>query len=214
MRGLTAESEQKVSIEFDYITRRHSFEALVELAGAVYGGAPRSTSVGDDLWRAFPRGYVGGWMGDRLIGCIQLWPLDARRAGDFLVGARSEVELSEDDLATVCNSPRTVWFFSGLLMDPEWQGRGLAAHLFAESMVRWYRDLPWRMPTHFAALGVSAEGIGFIHGFGMELVRPGDEAADGHPIYARTMRTDAELRAVVRSARAAADRKGRLVGAP
>lgn len=200
-----------MALEFDYLTRRHSFDALGDLARAVYGGEPRSTSVAEDLWRAFPRGYVGGWMEDRLIGSIQLWPLDARRAGDFLVGARSERQLTEDDLATVCNSPRAVWYFSGLLIAPEWQGRGVGAHLFAEAMVRWYRDLPWRMPTHFTALGTSPEGIGFVDGFGMDLVRPGEETADGHPLFARILHTDEELRDVVRSARGAADRKGRLV---
>lgn len=201
-------------IEFDYITRRRSFREMVALAEAAYGGEPRSTATAEPLWRAFPRGYVGSWLDDRLIGCIQLWPLDAQRAGDFLVGARSERELTEEDLATVCNSPSAVWYFSGLLMDPEWQGRGLAAHLFAEAMVRWYRDLPWRMPTHFTALGASAEGMRFIEAFGMELVRPGNETADGHPLYARTLKASSDLQALVESARAAADRKGRLVTAP
>ena len=198
-------------IAFGYITRHHAFDALVELARAVYGSEPRSTVIAEDLWRAFPRGYVAGWIDGRMVGSIHLWPLDGRRAGDFLVGARRERELTEEDLATVCNSPRTVWYFAGLLVDPAWQGRGLGAHLFAEAMVRWYRDLPWRMPTHFTALGTSAEGLRFIDGFGMERVRPASETADGYPLFARVMQTDAELLDVVRSARSAADRKGRLV---
>src|SRR5690606_5954961 len=124
-------------------------------------GEPRAGAVSPDIWRAFPRGYVAGWLNDTLIGCVQLWPLDRRRAGDFLVGARSEWNLTEADLATVCNSAHTIWHFAGLVMDPAWRGRGLAAHLFAESMVRWYRDLPWRMPVHFVALAESAAAMGF-----------------------------------------------------
>jgi hypothetical protein len=54
---------------------------------------------------------------------------------------------------------------------------------------------------------------GFIHGFGMHVVRPGDETADGHPLFARTFSTEAELFDVVQSAREAADRKGRLIQA-
>ena len=200
--------------EFDYISRRRSFRALGELARRAYGESPRSTTLDETIWRAFPRGYVGGWIGGTLRGCIQLWPLDAHRAGDFLIGARSERELTEDDLATVCNSVRTVWYFSALLLDPEWRGRGLGAHLFAEAMVRWERDLTWRAPVRFAALTTTPEGASFARGFGMEQVRPGTETANGFPMFARTFGVEADLAVVVRSARDAADRKGRLVLAP
>jgi GNAT superfamily N-acetyltransferase len=198
-------------LEFDYLTRRRSFDELVELANTVYGQSPRTTAIDREMWRGFPQGYVGGWIEDRLCGCIQLWPLDGQRAADFLIGARSERDLTVDDLATVCNSRQAVWFFSGLLVDPTWRGHGMAAHLFAEAMVRWHRDLPWRTPVRFVALSTGADVRGFVKGFGMRLVRPGDETADGHPIYSRTFTTEAEMIDVVRSARAAADRKGRLV---
>ena len=168
----------------------------------------------EELWRAFPRGYVGAWVDDHLRGAIQLWPLDVRRAGDFLVGARPEAELTADDFSIVCNSPNVVWYFSGMLVDSAFRGRGLAAHLFAEAMVRWARDLPWRAPIHFAALGASPAGLGFIRGFGMEEVRSAEETADGFPLYIRKFDTEAAMFEVVRSARAAADRKGRLVEAP
>jgi GNAT superfamily N-acetyltransferase len=204
-------SVHTLPLEFDYLTRRNSFHELVELARESYGGQPRSTATNEAMWRAFPRGYVGAWIDGTLCGCIQLWPLDGLRAGDFLIGARSERDLTVDDTATVCNSPRAVWFFSGLLVTPEWRGRGMAAHLFAEAMVRWYRDLPWRPPIHFTALATTPDVRGFIRGFGMKPVRPGDETADGHPIFARTFDSEDELFGVVRSAREAADRKGRVV---
>lgn len=200
-----------VALEFDYLTRRRSFDELGELARDVYGSRPRTTATDQEMWRGFPRGYVGGWLEDRLVGCIQLWPLDGRRAGDFLIGARRERELTVDDLATVCNSPQTVWFFSGLMVDPAMRGQGLAAHLFAEAMVRWHRDLPWRPPVPFVAFATGPDVRGFIKGFGMHPIRPGDETADGHPLFGRTLASDDELLAVVRSARAAADRKGRMV---
>jgi GNAT superfamily N-acetyltransferase len=170
-------------VEFDYLTRRHSFGALRELARVASGGTPRTTLTDESLWRAFPRGYVGVWIDGELVGCILLWPLDARRAGDFLVGARRERDLTEADLVAVCNSPRAVYYFSGLLIAPEWRGRGLAAHLLAEALVRWHRDLPWRPPIRFAALGASREGLRFIDRFGMTLVRPAEETADGLPLY-------------------------------
>jgi GNAT superfamily N-acetyltransferase len=201
-------------IEFGYLTRHQAFAELRTLAETATKGAPRHALVDQELWRAFPRGYVGAWAHGRLRGAIQLWPLDTRRAGDFLIGARSEAELTADDFATVCNGPRVVWYFSGLLVEPSWRGRGMAAHVFAEAMARWYRDLPWRAPIRFAALGASPEGRGFIEGFGMEEVRPGRETADGLPLYARTFDTESAMLEVVRSARAAADRKGRLVESP
>jgi GNAT superfamily N-acetyltransferase len=201
-------------LEFDYLTRRRSFHELVDLAHAAYGGRPRSTATDDAIWREFPRGYVGAWLDDHLCGCIQLWPLDGRRAGDFMIGARSERDLSVEDLATVCNSPQTVWFFSGLLVEPSMRGQGLAVHLFAEAMVRWHRDLPWRPPVRFVALATSDDVRGFIRGFGMSAIRPGDETADGHPLFGRTCATEDEIFAIVKSARAAADRKGRLVASP
>jgi GNAT superfamily N-acetyltransferase len=214
MRGAVMYERLSLRLEFDYLTRRRSFEALGELARSAYGAEPRSTHMDAELWRAFPRGYVGCWIEGALRGCIHLWPLDGRRAGDFLVGARGEAELTPDDFATVCNSAGTVWYFSGLLIDPGRRGRGMGAHLLAEAMVRWHRDLPFRIPVRFAALATSAEGLGFIHGFGMELVRPDSEMADGSHLYARTFRTEAEMLAVVRAAREAADRKGRLVESP
>lgn len=201
----------ELRLEFDYLGRHRAFEELGELARSVYGVTPRGTHLDEEMWRAFPRGYVGCWIERQLRGCIQLWPLDGRRAGDFLIGARSEAGLTVDDLATVCNSPMAVWYFSGLVMGREWQGRGMAAHLLAEAMVRWHRDLPWRTPVRFAALAVSEAGLGFIHGFGMQRVRPGAETADRLPMFARTFRTEDELFGVVRAAREAADRKGRLL---
>lgn len=198
-------------VEFDYVTRRRSFDALRKLAGRRSGGEPRATMTDESLWRAFPRGYVGVWIEGDLAGGILLWPLDARRAGDFLVGARRERDLSESDLVTVCNSPRTVYYFAGLLVAPEWRGRGIAAHLLAEAMVRWHRDLPWRPPIRFVAMGASGEGLRFIESFGMTLIRPGEETADGLPLYGRTFETLSDVHAVVASARDAADRKGRLV---
>ncbi|NIP81801.1 MAG: GNAT family N-acetyltransferase [Gemmatimonadetes bacterium] len=203
-----------VRLEFDYLTRRRSFLELGALAGSVYGGEPPAPLTNESLWRAFPRGYVGGWLDDALTGCILLWPLDARRAGDFLAGSRRERDLTEDDLVTVCNSPRAVYYFAGLLIAPSWRGRGMAAHLLAEAMVRWHRDLPWRPPIRFAAMGVSVEALRFIDRFGMERLRSAEETADGHPRYGRTFGTEAALRSVVRSARDAADRKGRLVESP
>lgn len=203
-----------VPVEFDYLTRHSSFAELRELAATVSKGHPRSSLTDEALWRAFPRGYVGAWIQGELRGGIQLWPLDVRRAGDFLIGARKESELTADDFAVVCNSPNVVWYFSGLLVDPAWRGRGLAAHLFAEAMVRWRRDLPWRTPVRFAALGASPEGLAFIRAFGMERVRPGDETADGFPLFARTFESETAMFDVVTSARQAADRKGRPVAAP
>ncbi len=198
-------------VEFDYLTRHRSFAELGDLARHAYEGPARASHTDEALWRAFPRGYVGAWIDDRLRGCIQIWPLDARRAGDVLIGARGEGEITEDDFAAVCNSPRVVWYFSGLLLEPEWRGRGVGAHLLAESMVRWQRDLPWRMPVRFAAPAASEEGRPFIDAFGMTLVRPADETADGRDLYGLAFDTEAEMRAVVTAARAAADRKGRLV---
>jgi hypothetical protein len=96
-------------------------------------------------------------------------------------------------------------------MDPAWQGRGMAAHLLAESMARWYRDLPWRPPIAFAALVTSEEGRGFAQEFGMREVRTPSDTADGYPLYARRFERVAELFAVTAAARAAADRKGPLV---
>jgi GNAT superfamily N-acetyltransferase len=200
-----------VRLEFDYLTRRRSFLELGRLAARGYDGHPRESHTNEALWRAFPRGYVGSWIDGDLKGCIQLWPLDGRRAGDFLVGARSERDLSADDFATVCNSPRTVWYFSGLLLSPEWRGRGLAAHLLAEAMVRWHRDLPWRAPTRFAATAVSHVGLRFIEEFGMQRVRPAAETVDGHDLYARTFDTEEAMFEVVAAARMVADRKGRLI---
>jgi GNAT superfamily N-acetyltransferase len=198
-------------LEFDYLTRHRSFEELVDLAHGVYQGRPRSTAVDEAMWRGFPRGYVGAWIDGRLRGCIQLWPLDGRRAGDFLIGARSERDLTVDDLASVCNSHHVVWFFSGLLVDPAWRGQGMAAHLFAEAMVRWQRDLPWSLPVQFVAFATSPEVRGFIKGFGMHPIRPADETVDGYPLFGRTVATDGELKEIVRSARGAADRKGRII---
>lgn len=200
-----------VRLEFDYLTRHRSFRELGRLAELAYGGDPRESHTDETLWRAFPRGYVGAWIDGRMEGCIQLWPLDGRRAGDFLIGARRERMLTEDDFATVCNSPRTVWYFSGLLVAPEWRGQGMGAHLFAEAMVRWHRDLPWRTPVRFAAMAPSEQGLRFVREFGMETVRPGGETADGHALYARTFRSESAMFEVVAAARAAADRKGRLI---
>jgi GNAT superfamily N-acetyltransferase len=196
-------------LEFDYLTRHRSFDQLVELARRAYEGAPRSTALDPAMWRAFPRGYVGGWIADQLRGCIQLWPLDGRRAADFLIGARSERDLTPDDVAAVCNSRHTVWFFAGLIVDPEWRGRGMAAHLFAEAMLRWERDFPWRPPVRFVAAATGPEVRGFVRGFGMHTVRPGDETVDGYPLFGRTFSSEGEMAEVVISARAAADRKGR-----
>ncbi len=198
-------------LDFEYVTRRHSFRAVRQLAEASYGANPRATMMDEEMWRAFPRGYVGAWNGEGLVGCIQLWPLDGQRAGALLIGARSENDLDVDDLAAACNSGRTIWYFAGLVVAPKWRGRGLGAHLFAEAMVRWHRDLPWRAPIRFAALGASREGMAFIGGFGMSLLRPASETVDGHPLFTRTFASEEDLFEVVRAARDAADRKGRLV---
>lgn len=198
-------------LEFDYLTRHRSFRELGDLARRASGAEPRSTLTDAALWRAFPRGYVGAWIDGRLEGAVLLWPLDARRAADFLAGRRRERDLAESDLVTVCNSPRTVYCFAGLLVAPAWRGQGMAAHLLAEAMVRWHRDLPWRPPIRFAALVASEEGARFVEHFGMTRVRPAEETADGHPLYSRSFESEADLVAVVESARAAAARKGRLV---
>jgi hypothetical protein len=210
LRALSVQG-RRPTLRFDYLTRRRSFDALVRLAHEVYGDEPRPTHMDPEMWRAFPQGYVGCWIEEALRGCIQIWPLDGRRAADFLVGARSEAELGVDDLAAVCNSARTVYYFSGLLMEPAWQGRGMAAHLLAESMARWSRDLPWRAPVAFAALVTSDAGRAFARDFGMTRVRPASETADGFPLFARRFDDEAGLFTVTAAARAAADRKGRLV---
>jgi GNAT superfamily N-acetyltransferase len=201
------------TLKFDYLTRRRSFEELRELALRSSKAQPRSSLIDEEMWRAFPRGYVGVWVDGHLRGVILLWPLDARQAGDFLVGARSESELTAEDFSVICNSPNVVWYFAGFMVHPEWRGRGMAAHLFAEAMVRWTRDLPWWAPVHFAALGASDAGLQFIDAFGMEEVRPAEETADGMPLFIRKFQSEQEMREVVKSARVAADRKGRLAEA-
>lgn len=79
-------------------------------------------------------------------------------------------------------------------------------------MIRWHRDLPWRTPVRFAAMGVSDQALGFIREFGMEQVRPAAETADGHALFARTFDSEASMFEVVAAARAVADRKGRPIG--
>jgi GNAT superfamily N-acetyltransferase len=201
----------RLALEFDYVTSRRSFDEMAELAYSTYAGRPRRTALDREMWRAFPQGYVAVWINDHIRGCIQLWPLDGRRAASFLIGARTERSLTVDDLATVCNSSRTVWYFSSMIVDPAWRGRGLGAHLMAEAMGRWQRDLPWQPPVQFAALATNPDARGFIRGFGMMPARPGDESADGFTMFTRTFERESELLEVVRTARQAADRKGPLV---
>lgn len=48
-----------LSFEFDYLSRHRSFRELGALARRACSGPPRTTTVDEAIWRAFPRDRKG-----------------------------------------------------------------------------------------------------------------------------------------------------------
>lgn len=148
-----------------------------------------------DWWQRYPAGSRCLTLDGQIIASIGIYPLTKSQAEEFSIG-----HIQEDQLIPFCLKDCELhgsdhWYFSGLVIVPEFQNRGIVRRLIRSGVGEWMRSGHLRYPISLYGLGQTEKGRKALELCGMRLLVPGSLLPDQLDLYGTTATNAPELRA-------------------
>lgn len=181
-------------LEVDHIRRESQLRELWQIDTQAYGDHSLAFEPFFEWWERYPYGSRCLLLEGRIIASVGIYPLTPDQAQLFSTGQISEGELQPVRLEDCKLDGVADWYFSGLVIVPEYQNRGIVRRLIRLGVGEWMRSGHLRYPIALYGLGQTEKGRKALELCGMRLIVPGCKLPDQLDLYQCTPQTAAELR--------------------
>jgi hypothetical protein len=147
-----------------------------------------------DWWRRYPYGSNNLLINGEIVASIGLYPIGAEQAAAFAAGQIAEKDLQPISLATCEGAGVAEWYFSGLVVVPKWQNRGLVRRLLRIGFGSWSARGHLRYPVKLYGLAQTEPGRKALQWFGMNRAIEGARLPDGLDLHAIEIESNATLK--------------------
>jgi len=182
-----------------YCTNESELRELWEIDKVAYGDHSLEYEPFLEWWTAYPYGSINLVSDSRIVGSFGIYPLSPAQAEQFQSGQLSESEIKPYPLVEVEQSGAQYWYWSGLVLVPEWQHRGLLRTLLRIGLGSWESRGHQAYPLHVYGLAQVPVGRKIFERFNFQLKKPGTDLPDGLDLYALSLESPTQLRSLLRS---------------
>ncbi len=169
------------------------FDAFRALDRSAYptGTVPCETLRG--WWAAYPRGLIGLFELDRVVGGMGIWPLSPRGARELGDGRLHEAQLEAAEMDSYRDRPAGCWYVGGVVVRSDRQRSPAVRELLMGGLTLWQKTCPLAYPLEVLAQGASAAGVACLRRASFRLLRDGVLMPDGLPLSGARLSSAGEL---------------------
>lgn len=183
-----------LQLEIDHPRTPEQLRELWQIDCLAYGDHSLKFEPFLNWWQRYPMGSRCLLLEGRIVAGMGIYPLTHEQAQSFTAGQIAEGELQpmpEQD----CESEGCAdWYFSGLVIVPHFQNRGVVRRLIRLSVSEWMRSGHLRYPIALYSLGQTERGRKALELFGMRLTVPASRLPDELDLYQSHPENAVELR--------------------
>lgn len=141
-------------------------------------------------WSAYPYGSRCLFLGSRIVASIGIYPLSEGQFNGFVEG-----KISEGALVPYLSSKSAHWYFSGMVILPEYQNRGLARRLLRMGVGGWMRSGHLEYPAQVCGLAQTLPGRKALELMRFKKALNGAKLPDGLDLYRSEVLAEGDLSA-------------------
>lgn len=146
-------------------------------------------------WNRYPIGSNCILMDGQIVASLGMYPISPEQAAAFSGGQIAEKDLLPVPIAECETNGCIDWYFSGLVVTPEWQNRGLVRRLLRVGLGAWSVCGHLRYPIRIYGLGQTSTGKRVLEWFGMNQIVEGSHLPDGLDLHFVELESAPALRA-------------------
>lgn len=180
-------------LEIDHVRCENQLRELWQIDVQAYGDHSLDYQPFLHWWERYPYGSRCLTLDGKIVASIGIYPLSEDQAELFSSGQIGEGALQPVHLDD-CEEAVANWYFSGLVIVPEFQNRGIVRRLVRFGVGQWMRSGHLKYPVNLYGLGQTEKGRKALELCGMRLLVPGRKLPDGLDLYHCNPRSAAELR--------------------
>lgn len=180
-------------IEVDHVRHESQLRELWQIDTLAYGDHSLAYEPFLEWWQRYHSGSQCLLLDGKIIASVGIYPLSSQQAVSFSTGQISEGELHPVALND-CEEGIANWYFSGLVIVPEFQNRGLVRRLIRMGVGEWMRSGHLRYPLSLYGLGQTEKGQKAMELCGLQRLVLGALLLDGLALYYCNPKNAAELR--------------------
>jgi hypothetical protein len=160
---------------------------LWQIDSQAYSNANIPFELFKHWWLAYPGGLHALFVEDKVIGAIGIWPVPISWMARLQDGSNGEADLLPEMIRDSSLLSCSVWYISGIVLDPEWQKTSAVAVLLREASIRWALDSSLSYPVTLYAIAISEHGERLLGKYGFSMRVPDDKMKDGYSLYGRNL---------------------------
>ena len=141
-----------------------------------------------EWWNAYPYGSRCLFLGGNIVASIGIYPLSQEQFNGFVNG-----EIAEGDLVPCLLNKSDHWYFSGMVILPEYQNRGLARRLLRMGVGGWIRSGHLEYPAQVCGLAQTEAGRKALELMDFKRSKTGSKMPDGLSMYRAIFRGEESL---------------------
>jgi hypothetical protein len=180
--------QQKNAISVRNIVTIAEFERLDALYHSCFGASSVPTEVLKSWWNAQPKGLIGLFKEDELIGGVSMWSMDEDTFHKIKNGAIKEQEILATNLD---NHSYDKYYASEIAIKSEERNIFHLFKLLQGSMEQLKETSSY--PASILALGYSPQGINILEKFGFTQQLNANETPDNLPLFRLTINSKDEI---------------------
>lgn len=179
--------------EIDLVRHESQLRELWQIDAHAYGDHSLAYEPFLDWWERYPFGSRCLILNGKIIASIGIYPLYPEQANLFSTGQISEGELHPVSLDD-CKQGVANWYFSGLVIVPEFQNRRIVRPLVRLGVREWMHSGHLTYPISLYSLGQTVRGQKVLKLWGMRIIVPGYKLPDKLDLYYCNPKNMDELR--------------------
>lgn len=186
-------------IRSGYIESKEQLLELWEIDKKAYGDNSIPFDPFYQWWTNYRYGSSNLFLKGQIIASIGIYPLSEDQAIAFKSGQIKEESLVPLTLDQ-CNQGASHWYWSGLVIVPEWQNRGLVKSLLRIGLGCWRSKGHIRYPLSLLALGqIEIDKKLLAQKLGFKKLKSGSEMPDGLDLFELSADSDSDFAALLNS---------------
>lgn len=172
------------------ITTIDQLRELWQIDDAAYQDCSLPFKVFRGWWQRYPLGITIILSEQKIVASLGCWPITPEQFDAFITGQIKETDLLPVPLSQCERSPQDCWYFSGVVLRPEFRGsvkKNPLLRLLRAGVGHWVESSHIAFPAKLAALGEFVEGENLLSSFGFSKTRDKSQMPDGCNLYTQTL---------------------------